>query len=119
MPQFRFTKETPPQQLFNDIQNLNALSDDQFGKLIDTLLSFIAGEINDLMEAVTQYAQVNKLPIAVLKNTTLGTVFFLRVISIFVLGVDFPILGIHQSKLHSCTSQRRFGRPRISRCQSY
>jgi COMMD2-7/10, HN domain len=77
MPSFRFVDDQPDQQLFTDIQNLNAFNDGQLSGFVGIVLSFLqhkAGtDPNDSLEA---FATENKVNQKALKNTVRGVLFF-------------------------------------------
>jgi hypothetical protein len=80
MVQFRFSSETPPQQLQNDIQTLNHFDEDQLTEIVEILLSFISLQPGfDFVSTLGDFSQRNGINLSALKNTIKGIVFFFKV----------------------------------------
>jgi hypothetical protein len=75
---FRFTKETPDESMFNDMQTLNTLSAKQADVFVGILIRFLAQQETDLMQAVGSFAEENGLSTAELKGVLRGGLYFLR-----------------------------------------
>lgn len=80
MVQFRFTSETPPQQLQNDIQTLNHFDEQQITELVEILLSFISLQPGfDFVSSIGEFSERNGVNLNALKNTIKGIVYFFKV----------------------------------------
>ncbi len=113
MPILRFSTDVP-QQLYTDIQTLNAFSEELLQELVGLLLSFLAAEglsqvqiiivgSNDIMETLTQYAQSHGINFNALKNTVRGILYFFKGsirnnLTPAVLKEDMITLGLSDEK---------------------
>ncbi|XP_060076273.1 COMM domain-containing protein 7-like [Ylistrum balloti] len=67
---FHFSKETPPDTVFSDIQMVNKFQDEQFCQLVEYSLEFLAdpGKSQKLMEQLGEFAESNGVGASALKN---------------------------------------------------
>jgi len=79
MSNFHFTSESPPEQLFTDVKNLNALNATQLGEVVNILFSFLSNEeSSDLLGSIAAFCDSNKVNSTTFKSTVRGVVFFLK-----------------------------------------
>ncbi|OWF51657.1 COMM domain-containing protein 7-like [Mizuhopecten yessoensis] len=67
---FHFSKETPPDTVFSDIQMVNKFQNEQFRQLVAYSLEFLAdpGKSQKLMEQLGEFAESNGVGASTLKN---------------------------------------------------
>ncbi|XP_033746433.1 COMM domain-containing protein 7-like [Pecten maximus] len=67
---FHFSKETPPDTVFSDIQMVNKFQNEQFRQLVEYSLEFLAdpGKSQKLMEQLGDFAESNGVGASALKN---------------------------------------------------
>ncbi|KAL5014283.1 hypothetical protein ScPMuIL_008553 [Solemya velum] len=67
---FHFSKETPPESLFTDIQTLNKFQDEQFHELVAILFAFLIepSKSSRLLSQLDEFSEQNSLSSAALKN---------------------------------------------------
>jgi len=76
---FHFTSVAPEQQVFADIQNLNAFNDGQFSQFVDIVLSFfISHSASDMMEKIAEFAGQHGVNVNALKGIVRGVLIFCR-----------------------------------------
>lgn len=78
---FHFTDaEQPDQQLFNDVQQLNAFSDEQLGELVTIVLGFLQtaqqGGGDDPEDGLARFGERHGVNLKALKNIIRGVLFF-------------------------------------------
>jgi hypothetical protein len=79
MVSFRFTNDTVPQALYQDLQFVNGLNVAQLEELLTLLMSFISGETSvDLLEQVPSFAAQHSLNATQLKNCVRAFVYFFK-----------------------------------------
>jgi len=81
MSSFRFTSETPNQQLFTDVQNLNAFDENQLNRFVEITLEFLTVQGSQsavLQENLDKFGQENGINQKALKNTVGGFLYFLN-----------------------------------------
>ena len=77
MVSFNFTPTQPDEQLFTDLQKLNAFPPEMLAEFIDVLMSHLV-DGTDLVAQIAAFSQNHSINEARLKNTVKALLFFLK-----------------------------------------
>lgn len=72
---FLFNQDAPPQQLFTDIQNLNAFNDNQLQEFMDVIIAHLVLDPN-APSKLQEFADTHKVVVKALNTTLRGVLFF-------------------------------------------
>lgn len=77
MASFRFTNETPNEQLFTDVQNLNQFNSEQLTSFISIVLTHLISKTQAEAQ-LEEFAAANGVRVKVLQNTLRGVLYFFQ-----------------------------------------
>lgn len=77
---FHFTKETPANQMFNDVKSLNKFNDESFKKFLNLVLHFLSGssDVEEFQTNLELFSQELGASLTPLKNITKTLLIFFK-----------------------------------------